>query len=394
MNQVEVLPDLRVNSPVRTEWSNRWETRAVDVTFRPYCATASVLAVSTTTIAVANQKGGVAKTTTSLSLGTALADEGLRVLLVDLDPQACLTYSTGVDPELLERSLHDVLLGRCEAGDVITKTGNLALLPATIDLAGAEVHLLTRTGREFALGRALRPVADEYDVILIDCPPSLGILTICGLTAADGVLIPMQCETLSHRGVGQLLETIEDVRSYTNDGLEVIGAVATMFDRRTNLGRQVRADVTERYGIEMLDPSIPKSVRAAEAPGRGPIDLRARAPLHRGAGLSGAGRQPHRTVVVSGSAGSGGRRLDPSGKRALFEAPIDVADDLLHGQDRSGKDALFSVGAPNVRNGSHHVQPVPGTHPGLADRPGPPRPPAVGLEPPAPPQPLDHLPGV
>ncbi len=228
-----------------------------------------MLAVSTTTIAIANQKGGVAKTTTSLSLGTALADKGLRVLLVDLDPQACLTYSAGVDPELVERSLHDVLLGRCEAGDVIAKTGDVALLPATIDLAGAEVHLLTRTGREFALGRALRPVADEYDLILVDCPPSLGILTICGLTAADGVLIPMQCETLSHRGVGQLLETIEDVRSYTNDGLEVIGAIATMFDRRTNLGRQVRADVTERYGIEMLDPSIPKSVRAAEAPGQG-----------------------------------------------------------------------------------------------------------------------------
>ena len=225
--------------------------------------------VSTTTIAVANQKGGVAKTTTSLSLGSALADKDLRVLLVDLDPQACLTYSTGIDPELVERSLHDVLLGRCEAADVITKTADLALLPATIDLAGAEVHLLTRTGREFALGRALRPVADDYDVILIDCPPSLGILTICGLTAADGVLIPMQCETLSHRGVGQLLETIEDVRSYTNDGLEVIGAVATMFDRRTNLGRQVRADVTNRYGIEMLEPSIPKSVRAAEAPGQG-----------------------------------------------------------------------------------------------------------------------------
>ncbi len=228
-----------------------------------------MLTVSTYTIAVANQKGGVAKTTTALSLGSALAQHGRDVLLVDLDPQACLTYSAGTDPELLERSLHDVLLGRCAAADVIIKNDRVALLPATIDLAGAEVHLLTRTGREFALKRAIAPLVGDYDIIMIDCPPSLGILTICGLTAADGVLIPMQCETLSHRGVGQLLETIDDVRSYTNDGLSVIGAVATMFDRRTNLGRRVRADVTERYGIDVLDPSIPKSVRAAEAPGEG-----------------------------------------------------------------------------------------------------------------------------
>ena len=220
-------------------------------------------------IAVANQKGGVAKTTTVHTVGAALAESGRAVLLVDLDPQACLTYSTGVDPNALEKSLHDVLVGRTPVSDVLVKTGDLHLVPATIDLAGAEIHLLTRAGREYALSRALEPVKGEYDLVLIDCPPSLGILTINGLTAADEVLIPLQCETLSHRGVGQLLETVEDVRAYTNPELRVRGVVATMFDGRTRLGQEVLEDVRGRYGLEVLDPPVPKSVRVAEAPGRG-----------------------------------------------------------------------------------------------------------------------------
>src|SRR4051794_17830261 len=166
-------------------------------------------------VAVANQKGGVAKTTTVHTLGAALAESGQRVLLVDLDPQACLTFSTGIDPEALDRSLHDVMVGRSGAPEVVVDlapkglppTGLLHLLPACIDLAGAEVHLLTRTGREFQLKRALAPLLARYDFVLIDCPPSLGILTINGLTAADEVLVPLQCEALSHRGVGQLMET-------------------------------------------------------------------------------------------------------------------------------------------------------------------------------------------
>lgn len=219
-------------------------------------------------IAVANQKGGVAKTTTVHTLGAALAERGQRVLLVDLDPQACLTYSLGADPDSLDRSMHDVLVRRGDAAEVLVKVGELSLLPATIDLAGAEVHLLSRTGREYALSRAIGPTVADHDVTLIDCPPSLGILTICGLTAAEEVLIPVQCETLSHRGVGQLLETVEDVQSYTNGDLEVRGALPTLFDARTNLARQVIDEVRGQYGIQVLDPPIPKSVRVAEAPGR------------------------------------------------------------------------------------------------------------------------------
>jgi chromosome partitioning protein len=220
-------------------------------------------------MAVANQKGGVAKTTTAHSIGAAAAEAGRRVLLVDLDPQACLTWSTGTDPDDLDASLHDVMLGRVTAEAVVVKVGDLALLPSTIDLAGTEVHLVARTGREYVLRRALQPLLGEYDLILVDCPPSLGILTINGLTAADEVLVPLQCETLSHRGVGQLLETIDDVRSYTNPDLAVRGVVATMYDGRTNLSREVVASVQEQYGLEVLEPPVPKSVKVAEAPGRG-----------------------------------------------------------------------------------------------------------------------------
>jgi len=216
--------------------------------------------------AIANQKGGVAKTTTVHSLGAALAERGYRVLLVDLDPQACLTYSLGVVPEDLGGSLHDVIVHHTPAEHVVTKAGDLHLLPATIDLAGAEIYLLSKTGREYALARAIEPMADSYDVVLVDCPPSLGILTINGLTAADEVLIPLQCEGLSQRGVGQLLETIGDVRSYTNPRLGVAGVVATMFDGRTRLAQQVLASIPDAYGLEVLPPPVPKSVKVAEAP--------------------------------------------------------------------------------------------------------------------------------
>ena len=221
-------------------------------------------------IAFANQKGGVAKTTTVHSLGDALNEMGESVLLVDLDPQACLTYAVGVDPETLDGTLHEVFAGRSQAADILVELEDRpSLLPASIDLAGAEVHLLTKTGREFVLARALKPLADEYDFILIDCGPSLGILTINGLTAADLVAIPFQCDNLSHRGVGQLLETVADVRSFTNEDLGVLGGIATMFDGRTNLARQVLEDVESVHKLRILQPPIPKSVRVAEAPGRG-----------------------------------------------------------------------------------------------------------------------------
>jgi chromosome partitioning protein len=200
----------------------------------------------------------------------ALTELGRRVLAVDLDPQACLTFSLGLDPDRLELSVHDVLLGRVSARMAITTTADGPdLLPATIELAGSEAMLLTRTGREYTLRSALEEVRSDYDVILLDCAPSLGVLTLNALTAADDVLVPLQCETLSHRGVGQLLDTVNDVQKLTNRGLRVLGVLPTLFDARTNHAREVLADVSHRYGLEVLEPPIAKSVRFAEAPAAG-----------------------------------------------------------------------------------------------------------------------------
>jgi chromosome partitioning protein len=222
------------------------------------------------TIAVANQKGGVAKTTTVASVGAALADLGQRVLLVDLDPQACLTFSLGFDPEDLDRSVHQVLLGEAAPADILLGCDEGPdLLPATIDLARAEAALLTRPGREHALRAVLAPFAVSYDRVLIDCPPTLGLLTIAGLSAATDVLIPLQCETLSHRGVGQLLDTIHDVRQYTNPDLRVLGVLPTLYDGRTNHARAVLDTITGSYDVPVLQPPIPKSIRFAEAPAVG-----------------------------------------------------------------------------------------------------------------------------
>ncbi len=224
----------------------------------------------TRTIAVANQKGGVAKTTTVASVGMALAELGQRVLVVDLDPQACLTFSLGLDPEALELSIHDVFLGRVGAAMAVRSiTKNLDVLPSTIDLTGTEIALHDRPAREYVLRTALADVSTGYDFVLIDCSPSLGVLTINALTAADEVLIPLQCETLSHRGVGQLLDTIGDVRRLTNQDLVVLGVLPTLFDGRTTHARAVLSDVTERFGVPVLNPPINRSIRFAEAPASG-----------------------------------------------------------------------------------------------------------------------------
>jgi chromosome partitioning protein len=225
--------------------------------------------VTATVYAIANQKGGVAKTTSTISLAAALTERGLAVLAVDLDPQACLTFSLGYDPDELQPTLHDVVAGRVALVKTVLTHTEMDVVPASIDLAGAEVVLLTRTGREYVLRAELDGLRDTYDAILLDCPPSLGVLTLNGLTAADRVVVPLQCETLSHRGVAQLLETIGDVQKLTNRGLQVAGLLATMFDGRTRHARAVLADVTRRYGLPIVGVPVRKSVRFAEAPHAG-----------------------------------------------------------------------------------------------------------------------------
>ena len=227
----------------------------------------------TRVLAVANQKGGVAKTTTVASLGAAMAEQGRRVLLVDLDPQGSLTFSLGHDPDKLAVSIHEVLLGDVEPDTALVTTAEgMTLMPANIDLAGAEAMLLMRAGREYALKRALAKLdatADPFDVVIIDCPPSLGVLTLNGLTAANDVIIPLQCETLAHRGVGQFLRTVDDVQQITNADLVMLGALPTLYDSRTTHSRDVIFDVADRYHLPVLAPPIPRTVRFAEASASG-----------------------------------------------------------------------------------------------------------------------------
>jgi chromosome partitioning protein len=220
-------------------------------------------------VALTNQKGGVAKTTSVASLGAAFAEAGRRVLLVDLDPQACLTFSLGLDPDAVQAGVHDVLVAGRPAAEVVHATEDgVDLLPSAIDLAGAEAALLGRPGREMTLRTALDPLLGSYDVVLLDCSPSLGVLTLNALTAAREVVVPLQCEMLSHRGVGQLLDTVADVRRLLNPRLVVRGILPTMVDLRTTHARAVLADLPGRYGVPVLR-AIPKSVRFAEAPAVG-----------------------------------------------------------------------------------------------------------------------------
>lgn len=223
-------------------------------------------------MAVANQKGGVAKTTTVVNVAAALAEAGQRVLIVDLDAQACATFSVGLDPEDLERTGALAFLspgdGVDVAGLIVETEDGPDLLPAAIDLAAADRALATVPRREYVVRDALAEVRSAYDWVLLDCSPSLGIITINALTAADAVVIPLQCETLSHRGVGQLMETIADVQRLTNPELQVAGVVPTLFDGRTVHAKAVLADLGPRYGVRVFSP-ISRSIRFAEAPAAG-----------------------------------------------------------------------------------------------------------------------------
>jgi chromosome partitioning protein len=222
-------------------------------------------------IAIANQKGGVGKTTTAVNLGAALADLGNRVLVIDLDPQGNATTGLGIEARSFDRSMYDVLLHDVPLEDCIEPTAirNLFLAPATIDLAGAEIELVPAFSRELRLRRALEDVKADFSYVLIDCPPSLGLLTVNALAAATEVLVPIQCEYYALEGLGQLLRNVELVRGNLNPSLEVSTFVLTMYDARTKLADQVVAEVREHFGDAVCRSVIPRTVRISEAPSFG-----------------------------------------------------------------------------------------------------------------------------
>jgi chromosome partitioning protein len=222
-------------------------------------------------VALANQKGGVGKTTTAVNLSVVLARNGFRVLLVDFDPQGNATSSLGVDKQGLSATAYDLLVGGLPLEDVVRPAvrTNLDLLPSTPALAGAEVELVPMSQRERALQRGLDAGAADYDLILIDCPPSLGLLTVNALTAVDAVIVPIQCEFLALEGLGQLITTIDLVKRQLNPALDVLGVLMTMYDARTRLSAHVVEEVRHHFPQRIFDTIIPRSIRLAEAPSYG-----------------------------------------------------------------------------------------------------------------------------
>ena len=222
-------------------------------------------------IAVANQKGGVGKTTTSVNLGACLATLGKRVLLIDIDPQGNTTSGIGINKADVRHCIYDVVINDIAASEAILPTtiDNLKIIPATIQLAGAEIELVPTISREVRLRRAIQPLKNQFDYVLIDCPPSLGLLTVNALTAADSVVIPIQCEYYALEGLSQLLNTIRLVQKHLNTALAIEGVVLTMLDARTNLGIQVIDEVKKYFREKVYQTVIPRNVRLSEAPSHG-----------------------------------------------------------------------------------------------------------------------------
>ncbi len=226
-------------------------------------------------VSIANQKGGVGKTTTSINLSTILAKKGKKVLMIDADPQGNASSGVGVDKEV-EESVYDILIGDTEIKNVVIKTNikNLYVCPSNINLAGAEVELVSVMSREYRLKEKLDEVKDEYDYIIIDCPPSLGLITLNAFTASDSVLIPVQCEYYALEGLGQLINTINLVKKHLNKNINIEGALLTMYDARTNLSNQVVKEVKKYFNDKVYKNVIPRNVKLSEAPSYGmPISI-------------------------------------------------------------------------------------------------------------------------
>ena len=227
-------------------------------------------------ISVSNQKGGVGKTTTSINLSAFLAEKGQRVLIIDIDPQANAGCGLGINTEKVNTTIYDVLIGQAAIEEVILETGidNLFFVPSNIHLSGAQVELLNIRDREFILKGALKKIKEDFDLLFIDCPPSLGILTINSLVAADSVLIPLQCEYYALEGLSQLLKVVAMVQDELNRNLKIEGVILTMFDSHTNLSQQVVSDVKEYFREKVLNTIVPRNVKLSEAPSFGkPIGL-------------------------------------------------------------------------------------------------------------------------
>ena len=220
-------------------------------------------------IAVVNQKGGVGKTTSAVNLTAALHDLGLKVLLCDFDPQANATSGMGLDKRKIKQTVYDVVIGQCEAEKAVVSTKYGHVLPASADLAGASVELINEQGRERKLAEALNTIRDQYDVIFIDCPPSLEMLTLNGLCAADGILVPVQCEYYALEGLSDLMATLRMVKRRINPRLEIFAVALTMYDGRTNFSNQVAQEVRSHFPGKVFATMIPRNIRLAEAPSHG-----------------------------------------------------------------------------------------------------------------------------